>query len=313
MTSTGTHGDRNIETRTAPADSARPGFRARVPAALQRFTPLLKSLQTSLLLVTGLAGFASARCPVVHWSTLLGLAGSLFLAISGSTVLNMWHDRDIDSIMPRTCNRPLPTGRVSPREALLLGIAMSALGVGWAVLLQPLYGLIVFAGLFFDVVIYTLWLKRRTPWAIVWGGVSGGMPVLAGRALGLGSVDWIGGLLALAVLLWIPTHILTFAMRYDSDYRRAGVPTVASVYGFRTARWLVAVSSVLAAAAMVAAAVGIGMAWGYLRLLAVLGAGLLLLAAGTVLRPSENGNFGLFKYASVYMLSSMVAVMLEVL
>jgi len=214
--------------------------------------------------------------------------------------------------MPRTCNRPLPSGRVSPREALRLGLVMSALGVGWAALLQPLYGLIVFAGLFFDVVIYTLWLKRRTPWAIVWGGISGGMPVLAGRALGLGSLDWVGALLALSVLFWIPTHILTFAMRYDADYRRANVPTVASVHGFQTARWVIATSSVLAALTMIGAAVGVGMAWGYLRLMAVLGSGLLLLAAGSLLRPSEGNNFGLFKYASVYMLSSMIAVMLEV-
>lgn len=288
------------------------GRLARVRAAATHSLPLIKSPQTILLLVTGLAGFASARCPVVHWTTLLGLGGSLFLAISGSTVLNMWHDRDIDSIMPRTCNRPLPSGRVSPREALRLGLVMSALGVGWAALLQPLYGLIVFAGLFFDVVIYTLWLKRRTPWAIVWGGISGGMPVLAGRALGLGSLDWVGALLALSVLFWIPTHILTFAMRYDADYRHANVPTVASVHGFQTARWVTATSSVLAVLTMIGAAIGVGMAWGFLRLMAVLGGGLLLLAAGSLLRPSEGNTFGLFKYASVYMLSSMIAVMLEV-
>jgi protoheme IX farnesyltransferase len=281
-----------------------------VRAAATRSLPLIKSPQTVLLLVTGLAGFASARCPVVHWTTLLGLAGSLFLAISGSTVLNMWHDRDIDSIMPRTCNRPLPAGRVSPREALLLGLVLSALGVGWAVLLQPPYGLIVFAGLLFDVVIYTLWLKRRTPWAIVWGGISGGMPVLAGRVLGLGFIDWVGALLALSVLFWIPTHILTFAMRYDADYRRANVPTLASVYGFPVARCVIAASSILAALSIGLAGVLIGMEWGFVRLLAVLSAGLLLLALASVFKPAERLNFGLFKYASLYMLSAMVLLSL---
>ena len=286
------------------------GLPARVRAAVTRSLPLIKSPQTILLLATGLAGFASARCPVVHWTTLLGLAGSLFLAISGSTVLNMWHDRDIDSIMPRTCNRPLPAGRVSPREALALGIALSALGVGWAVVLRPLYGLIVFAGLFFDVVIYTLWLKRRTPWAIVWGGISGGMPVLAGRVLGLGSIDWVGALLALSILFWIPTHILTFAMRYDADYRRANVPTLASAYGFPAARWVIAASSILAALSIGLAGVLIGMEWGFVRLLAVLSAGLLLLAVASVFKPAERLNFGLFKYASLYMLSAMVLLSL---
>jgi heme o synthase len=275
-----------------------------------RFWPLIKSPQTVLLLVTGLAGFASARCPVVHWTRLLGLAGSLLLAIGGSTVLNMWRDRDIDSIMPRTCNRPLPSGRVSPREALRLGLILGALGIGWAFLLHPLYGWIVLAGLFFDVVVYTLWLKRRTPWSIVWGGISGGMPVLAGRALGLGSLDWVGALLALSVLFWIPTHILTFAMRYDADYRRAGVPTVASAYGFRATRWVIAVSSILAASSIGIAALLIGIEWGFVRLLAVLSGGLLVLAAASVLRPAERLNFGLFKYASLYMLSAMVLLML---
>jgi protoheme IX farnesyltransferase len=247
---------------------------------------------------------------VIHWTTLLGLAGSLILAISGSTVLNMWHDRDIDSIMPRTCNRPLPAGRVSPREALVLGLVLSGLGVGWAVLLQPLYGLIVLAGLFFDVVIYTLWLKRRTPWAIVWGGISGGMPVLAGRVLGLGFIDWVGALLALSVLFWIPTHILTFAMRYDADYRRAHVPTLASIYGFPAARWVIAASSILAALSIGLAGVLIGVEWGFVRLLAVLSAGLLLLAVASVFRPAERLNFGLFKYASLYMFSAMVLLSL---
>lgn len=299
-----------MSVRSSEGGSQVRGWPARVRAVATRLLPLIKSPQTILLLATGLAGFASARCPVVHWTTLLGLTGSLFLAISGSTVLNMWHDRDIDSIMPRTCNRPLPTGRVSPREALTLGIVLSALGVGWAVVLRPLYGLIVFAGLFFDVVIYTLWLKRRTPWAIVWGGISGGMPVLAGRVLGLGSIDSVGALLALSILFWIPTHILTFAMRYDADYRRANVPTLASVYGFPAARWVVAASSILAALSIGLAGVLIGMEWGFVRLLAVLSAGLLLLAVASVFKPAERLNFGLFKYASLYMLSAMVLLSL---
>jgi len=295
---------------STPEHTRLSAWAGRLRAGASRFLPLIKSPQTALLLVTGLAGFASARCPVVHWTTLLGLAGSLFLAISGSTVLNMWHDRDIDSIMPRTCNRPLPSGRVSPREALLLGLVLSALGVGWAVLLQPLYGLVVSAGLFFDVVIYTLWLKRRTPWSIMWGGISGGMPVLAGRALGLGTLDWVGALLALSILFWIPTHILTFAMRHDADYRRADVPTVASIHGFRTARWVIAGSSVLAALSIGVAVFLIGVEWGFVRLLAVLSSGLLLLAVASVFRPAERLNFSLFKYASIYMLSAMVLLML---
>ncbi len=278
-----------------------------------KYWPLFKSLQTGLLLTTGLAGYMSCRCPVLHWQGLLALGGSLFLAISGSTVLNMWYDRDIDACMTRTCWRPLPAGLVSPPEALCLGGVLSTLGVGWALLVDPLYGLIVFAGLFFDVALYTIWLKRRTAWSVVWGGMAGAMPILAGRALGVGEIDWIGIALALAVLSWIPTHILTFGMRYHADYQQAGIPTFASVYGFQTTRVVIAVSSLLAALAIAAAAVGIGMMVGYLRLMAVFSGGLLLLAVGSILRPSERLNFGLFKYASLFMLSAMLLIILEAL
>ena len=275
-------------------------------AKLRLYWPLTKSLQTALLLSTGLAGYMSARCPVLHWYDLLGLGLSLFMAIAGSTILNMWYDRDIDSVMNRTHHRPLADGRVSPNDALRLGLVLSALGVGSAGLMDPLYGLIVLAGLFFDVVVYTLWLKRRTCWSIVWGGISGGMPILAGRAFGLGTVDGIGVLLALAVLFWIPTHILTFSMRYQDDYSAAGIPTFPSTYGLPVTRAAIAVSSVAAALCISAAGVLIGVEWGFVRLLAVLSAGLLLLAIASTFRPSERVNFGLFKYASVYMLSAMI-------
>jgi len=273
-----------------------------------RYWPLIKSLQTGLLLSTGLAGYMSARCPVFHWRTILGLTVSLFLAVSGSTVLNMWYDRDIDARMGRTCARPLPAGEISPREALLLGLSCSAVGVGWAFVMDPLYGAIVLAGLFFDVVIYTFWLKRRTCWSILWGGLSGGMPVLAGRALGLGTIDSIGIILALAVLFWIPTHILTLSIRYQGDYARAGVPTFPSTYGVKLTRMIIAVSSVLAALSMGLAVSGIGMAWGFLRLVGVLSLGLFFLALGSLLRPSDRMARGLFKYASVYMLGVMILV-----
>ena len=275
----------------------------------RQYWSLIKSLQTGLLLATGLAGYMSASCPVTHWTTLTGLAGSLFLAISGSTVLNMWYDRDIDSKMKRTHNRPLASGRIGQLEALRLGLVLSVVGVAWAAMINPLYGLIVFAGLFFDVVVYTIWLKRRTAWAIVWGGISGGMPILAGRVLGTGSVDWIGIVLSLSILFWIPTHIMTFSMKYHEDYKVAGVPTFPSTYGFSVTRMTVALSSIIAALMIGIAAYGIGMTWGYLRVLAVLSVGLLSLAVNSLLKPSERLNFGLFKYASLYMLSSMILMM----
>lgn len=274
------------------------------------YWPLIKSLQTGLLLATGLAGYMCARCPVMHWYDFLGLAVSLFLAIAGSTIINMWYDRDIDAVMNRTHHRPLADGRVCPSEALRLGLVFSVLGVGLAIVMSPLYGLIVFAGLFFDVVVYTLWLKRRTSWSIVWGGISGAMPILAGRAFGTGTIDGIGILLSLAVIFWIPTHILTFAMRYSDDYKAAKIPTFPSEYGFQFTRISIVISSVIAALSISTAGILIGIQWGFVRLLAVLSVGLMLLATAMVFRPSERINFGLFKYASLFMLSAMVLLSL---
>jgi len=270
------------------------------------YLPLIKSLQTTLLLATGMAGYLSARPVDTSQGLLFSLVGSLFLAIGGSTVFNMWYDRDIDMIMQRTCNRPLAAQRIKPGEALILGGILSIAGVGWALLLSPFYGTVVFAGLFFDVFVYTLWLKRRTAWSIVWGGISGGMPVLAGRVLATGRIDWIGIALMLAILFWIPTHILTFNMRYFDDYKAARVPTIASAYGFNATRIIIAISSVLAALAMGLAAYWVGSSAGVLRLLVVLGTGLLILALTSVARPSDKLDFSLFKYASLYMLAAML-------
>ncbi len=281
----------------------------RLKAKLRLYLPLIKSTQTILLITTGLAGYMSARCPVTTMATMAGLGTSLLLSISGSTILNMWYDRDIDAKMGRTTKRPLPAGLLDPKEVLWVGLVASALGIGIALIMDILYGVIIFSGLFIDVVIYTIWLKRKTAWSIVWGGISGGMPILAGRALGIGAVDWIGVALTLAILFWIPTHILTFSMRYRHDYQSAGVPTFPSTYGDKVTQIIIAVSSILAALTIGLAAYGIGTEWGFLRLMAVLSGGLLALAIATIVKPSETVNFGLFKYASLYMLSSMILLM----
>jgi protoheme IX farnesyltransferase len=272
---------------------------------------LIKSLQTGLLLLTGLAGYMSARCPIITWQTLLAMTGSLFLSISGSTVLNMVYDRDIDAMMTRTCNRPLPQNKVGVAEAIRLGMSMEILGIAWAYLIQPLFGIIVLSGFFTDIIIYTIWLKRRSAYSVIFGGIAGAMPVLAGRALGTGTIDWVGITLSLAVFLWIPTHIMTFNLKYKADYQSAGVPTFPSSYGDKATHYVIALSSVAAAVAMGIASYGIGMTWGYLRLLIVLSSGLLILASWSLLRPSQKLNFGLFKYASVYMMSSMLLLVAE--
>lgn len=275
---------------------------------LRAYWSLIKSLQTSLLLLTGVAGYLSARLPfsLAHFAQLIP---SLFLAIGGSTILNMWWDRDIDARMKRTHMRPAPAGVLPPRHVLALGLLTSLAGTAWAFGLSPAYGAVVFAGWFFDVVVYSIWLKRRTCWSIVWGGVAGAMPVLAGRVLAVGQVDFIGVLLAASVLFWIPTHTLTFSLKFEEDYRLAGVPTFPSTYGVGWTRLTIAVTSVLAGLAMSAASIWIGTAEGILTLIILLSAVLLFLAATVLVRPSDRTNLRLYKYASLYMLLTMLLIM----
>ncbi len=272
---------------------------------LPLYWQLIKGLQTGLLLATGITGTLSAHVRV-SIPNLLGLTASLFLAISGSTILNMWHDRDIDARMKRTHRRPAAAGNLPQKEVFGLGLVISILGVCGSIALAPLYGLVVFAGLFFDVIVYTLWLKRRSCWSILWGGIAGGMPILAGRVLAIGRIDLVGILLTLAILFWIPTHTLTFSIKFDEDYRSAGVPTFPSTYGLPITRATIAISSVLAAVTISWAGILIGMQAGFLRLIAVLASGLLLISFASVTRPSDRANFTLFRYASLYMLASMI-------
>ena len=278
-----------------------------IRSKLSLYIPLIKSLQTSLLLLTGIAGYLSAHT-TVNWLHFWQMLPSLFLAIAGSTILNMWWDQDIDAKMKRTHKRPTSAGQVTREEVLKLGIIVSVIGIGWALMVNWFYGVVVFAGLFFDVVVYSMWLKRRTCWSIIWGGISGAMPILAGRVLAVGQIDAIGILLACAVLFWIPTHTLTFSLKFADDYQSAGVPTFPSTYGEAATRFAIAFSSVVAALTMGWASVWIGVTAGVLRVIIVLSAGLFFLAVTTVFRPSDRVNFSLFKYASMYMLFAMLLI-----
>jgi protoheme IX farnesyltransferase len=277
---------------------------------LRLYWPLIKPLQTGLLLSTGIAGYLSSR-PPFSISLLLWLAGSLFLAISGSTIMNMWYDRDIDTKMKRTHLRPAASGKLDPKEIFAVGVAISFLGISWASAMAPLYGLVVFAGWFFDVIIYTIWLKRRTCWSILWGGISGAMPILSGRVLTVGEIEVVGVLLGLSILFWIPTHTLTYSMKFRADYKNAGVPTFPETYGERFTRLTIAVSSIPAAIAIGWASVLIGVSAGLLSLIAVLTAVMLILAFATLRIHTDKMNFMLFRYASLYMLSAMIILSIQ--
>lgn len=166
------------------------------------------------------------------------------------------------------------------------------------------FGTVVASGLVLDLVIYTVWLKQRTPLSIVFGGVSGGMPVLAGRVLAVGRVDVVGILLASSILLWIPSHILTLAIRYGDDYRRAGLPTWPNVYGPRATRMFIAGANLLNTVVLTIS--GLILRVNLVALILLLGASLVMSALSTIqlVAPTERRNWLLFKAASLYMLAS---------
>ena len=277
---------------------------------IRLYLPLIKSLQTGLLLSTGIAGYLSSR-PPIDLPQLLGLIITLFLAISGSTIMNMWYDRDIDARMKRTHMRPAASGQLHPHEIFFVGMTISILGIGGALSIHPRYGFVVFAGWFFDVIVYTVWLKRRTCWSILWGGISGAMPILSGRVLAVDRIELVGILLALSILFWIPTHTLTYSMKFRNDYDRAGVPTFPATYGDVFTRLTIAVSSILAAIAIGWASVLIGLSAGLLSLIAVLTTVMLILAFATLRIHTDKMNFMLFRYASLYMLSAMIILSIQ--
>jgi protoheme IX farnesyltransferase len=140
-------------------------------------------------------------------------------------VLNCYVDRDIDGLMERTAHRPLATGEVSAREALLLGLFLSVASVAWmATLVNGLAAVLTAAAVAFYVLVYTMGLKRRTAQNIVWGGAAGCMPVLIGWAAVTESLSWTPFVLFAIVFFWTPPHYWPLSLRFRDDYAAAGVP-----------------------------------------------------------------------------------------
>jgi protoheme IX farnesyltransferase len=273
------------------------------------FFSLIKLSQTSLLVITGIAGAASLGWQYSSWQIISSLTASLFLSISGCTILNMVYDRDIDQLMSRTSKRPIPSGEISPTLGYVFGIFLTLLGVLWSFLMQPAYGWVVTAGVFFDVVVYTMWLRRRTPYSVILGGLSGGMPILAGRVLTTGHIDLEGLVLSTAILVWIPIHTLTLHLKFQTDFDNAGIPTFSGRFGVGPARILISISAGLSAIGMVLAGYLIQLGIVYLAILSLCGLGLILILILSLIRQDKFHSKLLFRSASLFMLISMILLM----
>jgi heme o synthase len=209
-----------------------PPTRAGIARTLKVYLALTKPRIIELLLVTTvptmfLAAGGLPPLTLVLW-TLVG--GSL--AAGSANTLNCYFDRDIDTLMRRTVNRPLVTGEITPRNAAVFGLVLgvvSALVLG--VLVNLLAAALAVGAIVFYVVGYTLLLKRRTPQNIVWGGAAGCMPVLIGWAAVTGSVGWAPVVLFGVIFLWTPPHYWPLSLRFREDYAAAGIPMLPVVAG----------------------------------------------------------------------------------
>jgi protoheme IX farnesyltransferase len=186
------------------------------------------------------------------WLTLATLIGGS-LSAGGANAINCYLDRDIDEVMTRTRRRPLPAHKVSPQNALVFGVSLGVIAFVflWATV-NLLAASLTSIALLFYVLVYTLWLKRRTPQNIVIGGAAGAMPVLVGWAAVTGRVGLPALALFAIVFYWTPPHFWALSMRYEKEYAAAGVPMMPVVYGrTETAKHILLYSFLLLAMSLI--------------------------------------------------------------
>ena len=218
-------------------------------ARVSDYLALLKPRVMSLVVFTAFVGMVAAPGglnPVIAAIAIFAIA----VGAGASGALNMWYDADVDAVMTRTRNRPIPSGRLSREDALTVGMTLSAFSVAvlglatnWAAA-----ALLAFT-IFFYAVIYTMWLKRSTPQNIVIGGAAGAFPPMVGWAAVTGSTSLDAVALFLVIFLWTPPHFWALALFKEADYAAAGIPMMPNVAGARSTQNQILVYSVLLALA----------------------------------------------------------------
>jgi heme o synthase len=223
------------------------------------FVALMKPRVMSLVVFTALVGLVTAPGdlhPALAVIALLAIA----VGAGASGALNMWYDADIDARMQRTASRPIPKGRVTAEEAFSFGMVLSIGSVlTLGVLVNWVAGSLLALTIAFYVVVYTMWLKRRTPQNIVIGGAAGAFPPMIGWAAVTGGVSLESVVMFAIIFMWTPPHFWALALFRSGDYARAGVPMLPVVAGEReTRRQIVIYSALLVPLAVVPAAIGLG-------------------------------------------------------
>ncbi|AKS45312.1 protoheme IX farnesyltransferase [Octadecabacter temperatus] len=205
-------------------------------AQMGDYFALMKPRVMQLVVFTALVGLVVAPVGV---NPFVGFVAVLCIAVGAgaSGALNMWWDADIDAIMKRTVNRPIPSGAVQPNEALAIGVTLSAFAVVLLFLATNALaaGLLAFT-IFFYAVVYSMWLKRSTPQNIVIGGAAGAFPPMIGWAVATGSVSIESVLMFGLIFMWTPPHFWALALFVKSDYGDAGVPMLTETHGRKVTR-----------------------------------------------------------------------------
>ena len=244
---------------------------------------------------------------------LITLAGGT-LAAGGANAINMYIDRDIDKLMTRTQNRPLVTGVISPRAAMIFAIVLEC--VAFAVLwvgANLLAAVLAISATLFYVFVYSLWLKRTSKQNIVIGGAAGAMPVRVGWAAVTNSLAWAPVVLFIVIFLWTPPHFWALAIRHSDDYKAAGVPMMPVVVSLeRTVRSMTTYAVLLLVSTLVLIPVAdLGLIYGITAL--VFGVAFVIGCVNLGSDPSERRSMRLFTFSISYVTAVFVALTIDVL
>jgi heme o synthase len=237
------------------------------------------------------------------------IAGSL--ASAGSSALNHFYDKDIDPKMKRTSTRPIPSGRMKAKHVLLYGLAVSVASVVYAAFTLNLVSTFFIAlGIFFYVVVYTIWLKRLNTWNIVIGGFAGSAASMAGWSAATGSMDILGFLVGFLVFVWTPSHFWCLAMKIRDDYAEAKVPMLPVVIGMqKTSKYILINTSILLPYSLLLYEFGLGIL--YLAIAAVSGSLMLAYHYKLTKNPTSEFAWKAYKVTAPYLTIIFVAIALD--
>ncbi len=280
---------------------------------MREYVALFKLRIVALLVFIAIVATITASGGALHPIRIAALALAGALASSGASVLNQYFDRDIDSLMERTKGRPLPTGRIASRRACWLGIFLVILAIVVSSRLNYLTSVYILAGALVYVLVYTIWLKRRSAANIVIGGLAGSCAVLAGYAAMGGNTSPAAILMALLVFLWTPPHFWAFAIVHKSGYERASVPMLPVTQGDARATRLILMHTVLLVqASLLLYALGY---FGVLYLLTAVVFGLAFVAYNVrlAIHPSKSLAWGSYKISGIYLVALFTAMLLDAL